>query len=128
MPSLVLKPGAISLAQLRRVAAGRDEVGLAEGWRGAVEQSLAAVRSRLAAGEALYGINTGFGKLAKTRISDGELATLQLYLVRSHAAGVGAPLADSTVRLVLVLKAASLADRKSTRQKSSKIHLYRMTS
>ncbi len=67
------------------------------------------VRARLAAGESLYGINTGFGKLAKTRISDDELATLQLYLMRSHAAGVGAPLADSTVRLILVLKAASLA-------------------
>ena len=63
----------------------------------------------LPAGESLYGINTGFGKLAKTRISDDELATLQLYLMRSHAAGVGAPLADSTVRLILVLKAASLA-------------------
>jgi histidine ammonia-lyase len=67
------------------------------------------VRTRLAGGESLYGINTGFGKLAKTRISDDELATLQLYLIRSHAAGVGAPLADSTVRLILVLKAASLA-------------------
>ena len=67
------------------------------------------MRARLAAGESLYGINTGFGKLAKTRISDDELATLQLYLMRSHAAGVGDPLADSTVRLILVLKAASLA-------------------
>ena len=76
---------------------------------GPVEAALAAVRARLAAGESLYGINTGFGKLAKTRISDDELATLQLYLMRSHAAGVGAPLADSTVRLVMVLKAASLA-------------------
>ncbi|MGH8251288.1 MAG: histidine ammonia-lyase [Steroidobacteraceae bacterium] len=109
MPSLNLKPGAISLAQLRRAAAGRDDVALAAGWRDPVEQSLAAVRTRLAVGESLYGINTGFGKLAKTRISDDELATLQLYLVRSHAAGVGSPLADSTVRLTLVLKAASLA-------------------
>jgi histidine ammonia-lyase len=70
---------------------------------------LAAVGKRLAAGEALYGINTGFGKLAKTRISADELAKLQLYIVRSHAAGVGAPLADATVRLVMTLKAASLA-------------------
>jgi histidine ammonia-lyase len=84
-------------------------VALADGWRKGVEQSLAAVGKRLAAGEALYGINTGFGKLAKTRVSDDELAKLQLYLLRSHAAGVGTPLSDSTVRLVLVLKAASLA-------------------
>jgi histidine ammonia-lyase len=106
---LTLKPGAISLEELRRVAHGGDTIALADGWRGPVEASLAAVRKRLAGGESLYGINTGFGKLAKTRISDDELATLQLNLLRSHAAGVGAPLADSTVRLILVLKAASLA-------------------
>jgi histidine ammonia-lyase len=109
MGSLTLRPGNISLAELRRVARGNDPISLAEGWRKGVDQSLAALTKRLAAGEALYGINTGFGKLAKTRISTDELATLQLYLVRSHAAGVGSPLADSTVRLILVLKAASLA-------------------
>jgi histidine ammonia-lyase len=109
MATLNLKPGGISLAEMRRVVRGGDAIALAEGWRGPVEASLAAVRARLAAGESLYGINTGFGKLAKTRISDGELAKLQLYLMRSHAAGVGAPLADPVVRLILVLKAASLA-------------------
>jgi histidine ammonia-lyase len=109
MAALTLKPGSITLAELRRLARGNDQVALVEGWRRGVDQSLAAIGKRLAAGEALYGINTGFGKLAKTRISTDELATLQLYLVRSHAAGVGGPLADSTVRLVLVLKAASLA-------------------
>ncbi|MGH8204190.1 MAG: aromatic amino acid lyase, partial [Steroidobacteraceae bacterium] len=109
MAELTLKPGGISLAELRRIARDGGSIALAKGWRGPVEAALAAVRARLAAGESLYGINTGFGKLAKTRISDGELATLQLYLMRSHAAGVGEPLADSTVRLILVLKAASLA-------------------
>jgi histidine ammonia-lyase len=109
MAALTLKPGAISLAELRRIARGTDRVALADGWRGPVEASLAAVAKRLAAGEALYGINTGFGKLAKTRVPEDALATLQLYIVRSHAAGVGEPLADSTVRLTLVLKAASLA-------------------
>ncbi|MEX1994448.1 MAG: histidine ammonia-lyase [Steroidobacteraceae bacterium] len=109
MSTLTLLPGAISLAELRRIARGGIAMALADGWRAGVEQSLAAVARRLASGEALYGINTGFGKLAKTRISDDELAKLQLYIVRSHAAGVGTPLADSTVRLILVLKAASLA-------------------
>ncbi|HEU0224107.1 MAG TPA: histidine ammonia-lyase [Steroidobacteraceae bacterium] len=109
MAALTLKPGAISLAQLRRVARGGDPVALADGWRGPVEASLAAVAKRLADGEALYGINTGFGKLARTLVPEDALATLQLYIVRSHAAGVGEPLADSTVRLILVLKAASLA-------------------
>ena len=70
MATLTLKPG----GDLARGAAGasraaRDAVALAEGWRGPVEAALAAVRARLAAGESLYGINTGFGKLAKTRIS-----------------------------------------------------------
>jgi len=109
MAQFALKPGAISLAEMRGIARGTDAVALTDGWRGPVEAALAAVRTRLAGGESLYGINTGFGKLAKTRISDDELATLQLYLIRSHAAGVGAPLADSTVRLILVLKATSLA-------------------
>jgi len=109
MGKLTLKPGAIAPADLRRIARSTDTVALADGWREPVERSLAAVKKRLAGGESLYGINTGFGKLAKTRISDEDLAKLQLYLVRSHAAGVGAPLPDSAVRLVLVLKAASLA-------------------
>ena len=109
MAPLALKPGSMTLAELRRVARGGDAVALADGWRGGVELSLAALGRRLAAGEALYGINTGFGRLAKTRISTGELATLQLNLLRSHAAGVGTPLGDSTVRLVMALKAASLA-------------------
>jgi histidine ammonia-lyase len=109
MAEVTLKPGAISLGQMRDISRGTAGVALAGGWRGPVEAALAAVRARLAGGESLYGINTGFGKLAKTRISDDELATLQLYLMRSHAAGVGEPLAESTVRLILVLKAASLA-------------------
>ena len=109
MGTLTLKPGAMTLPDLRRLARGNDSVALAEGWHKGVEQSLAAVGKRLAAGKALYGINTGFGKLAKTRISTDELARLQLNIVRSHAAGVGTPLADSTVRLVMALKAASLA-------------------
>jgi len=78
MARLTLKPGAISLAELRRISRGNDGIGLAEGWRGPVEAALAAVAKRLAGGESLYGINTGFGKLAKTRISDDELATLQI--------------------------------------------------
>ena len=109
MTTLTLRPGQMPLAELRRLTRGSDAVALAEGWRKGVDQSLAAVGRRLAAGEALYGINTGFGKLAKTQISADDLAKLQLYIVRSHAAGVGTPLADATVRLVLLLKAASLA-------------------
>jgi len=59
--------------------------------------------------EAVYGVNTGFGKLANTRIAKSDLAILQLKLLRSHAVGVGQPLAENIVRLILLLKAASLA-------------------
>ena len=64
---------------------------------------------RRRAGETVYGINTGFGRLAKTRIDEGDLAALQRNLVLSHATGVGPPLEDAVVRLVLVLKALGLA-------------------
>jgi histidine ammonia-lyase len=61
-------------------------------------------------GDAVYGVNTGFGKLANQRIAQDDLETLlQLNLLRSHAVGVGEPMPERVVRLVLLLKAASLA-------------------
>ncbi|MBA4177473.1 MAG: histidine ammonia-lyase [Leptothrix sp. (in: Bacteria)] len=70
----------------------------------------AAVVRRAAEGEAaVYGVNTGFGKLASTRISEADLATLQLNLIRSHCVGVGEPMAAPVLRLMLATKAASLA-------------------
>jgi histidine ammonia-lyase len=62
----------------------------------------------LASGQLVYGLNTGFGKLASTRIPDSDHAQLQLNLLRSHAVGVGEPMTDAVVRLMLLLKAASL--------------------
>ncbi len=67
------------------------------------------VESALASGRAIYGVNTGFGRLAQTRIPPDELKRLQRNLVLSHAAGVGEPLPDTVVRLTLALKIASLA-------------------
>ncbi|BBK30013.1 histidine ammonia-lyase [Stella humosa] len=77
--------------------------------RGAVEAGAATVAAIVGRGAPVYGVNTGFGKLAHARIEAEDLATLQRNLVLSHAVGLGAPLADSTVRLVLALKLASLA-------------------
>ncbi len=57
----------------------------------------------------VYGVNTGFGKLASTRIAQSDLAVLQLKLLRSHAVGVGEPLSERVVGLILLLKAMSLA-------------------
>ena len=60
-------------------------------------------------GDAVYGVNTGFGKLANQRIAQADLETLQLNLLRSHAVGVGEPMSEPVVRLILLMKAASLA-------------------
>jgi histidine ammonia-lyase len=75
----------------------------------AVDASAAAVDGIVAAGAPAYGINTGFGKLASKQIPADQLARLQANLIRSHAVGVGPRLDDAVVRLILALKAASLA-------------------
>ncbi|MBL8551568.1 MAG: histidine ammonia-lyase [Hyphomonadaceae bacterium] len=74
-----------------------------------IDASADAVARVLKAGRPVYGVNTGFGLLANTHIEDSKLAELQRNLVLSHAAGVGADLADDVVRLTLALKAISLA-------------------
>ncbi len=109
MSTLVLHPGALTLADCRRLAAPGLTLSLSPGAWPAIEASAAAVGAVVARGAPAYGINTGFGKLAKTHIPDSQLEQLQLNLVRSHAVGTGALLDDATVRLMLALKAASLA-------------------
>ena len=75
----------------------------------AVGRSAAAVERIVARGEPVYGINTGFGKLANVRIERADLAKLQRNIVLSHAAGVGEPAPVATTRLMMALKLASLA-------------------
>src|SRR3546814_10140878 len=75
----------------------------------AIAASAAAVARILGRHEPVYGINTGFGKLASVRIGDDELEMLQRNIVLSHAAGVGDPMPLPVVRLMLALKLASLA-------------------
>jgi len=104
----MITPGAATLHDLRAIMSGAKLV-LHESWRATTEKSVAALRKRLSGGEALYGVNTGFGKLASTRIPAEKLAQLQLNLIRSHAAGTGAFLPAPVVRLILALKAMSLA-------------------
>ena len=74
-----------------------------------MKASRCVVEAVVARGETAYGINTGFGKLAEMRIPHEELAALQRNLVRSHAAGVGEPLAEAEVRAMLLLRANVLA-------------------
>jgi histidine ammonia-lyase len=106
----VLCPGEITIAQLRRLCgAERVQVELDPACRGNIRASAQLV-AKAAQGDApVYGVNTGFGKLATQRIARDDLALLQLKLLRSHSVGVGDPLAEPVVRLVMILKAASLA-------------------
>jgi histidine ammonia-lyase len=105
--AIVLDPPKVTLAEWRRVWGGENAV-LAPHCGPAIEASAATVERLIADGAAIYGVNTGFGKLASVRIEAADLARLQINLVRSHAAGVGEPVAAPIVRLMLVLKLASL--------------------
>src|SRR5256714_8569346 len=104
-----ISPGQLDNGILERAAAGGDRFVLDDAARGGIAASVRAVRELVSRHEAVYGINTGFGKLAQTRIADDQLVQLQKNLVLSHSAGVGAPLSAPVVRLMLLLKAASLA-------------------
>lgn len=102
-----LTPGKVTLAELARVLGG-ESVELDPACRNAVAAS-AEVVARAAAGDVpVYGVNTGFGKLATVRIPPEDTATLQRNLILSHSAGTGAPLADDVVRLTMALKLVSL--------------------
>ncbi|HUG26341.1 histidine ammonia-lyase, partial [Piscinibacter sp.] len=104
-----IAPGRLDRAVLQQAAAGGGRFALASSARAGIEASVRAVRELVSRHDAVYGINTGFGKLAQTRIADDQLAQLQKNLVLSHSAGIGRPLEPPVVRLMLLLKAASLA-------------------
>ena len=105
---ITLRPGAVSLADWQAIYRGAD-VHLDPASAPIVAASAAAVSAILERGEPVYGINTGFGKLASVRIASGDLAQLQRNIVLSHAAGVGEPAPAPVVRLMMALKLASLA-------------------
>src|SRR3546814_13000335 len=105
MAYLRIVPGALTLAHLRRLYRTRPALELDPASRAAIADSAATVARVIASGEVVYGVNTGFGKLAQTTIPTDRLAELQRELVRSHCAGVGDPPADHVVFLVLALTA-----------------------
>ena len=106
---VTLRPGRLTLALLRQIYEAPVRLVIEPQVWPRVAASAATV-ARLAQGdEAVYGVNTGFGILARQRISRGDLAELQRRLVLSHAVGTGPLLPDPVVRLVLALKIASLA-------------------
>ncbi|MBN3808683.1 histidine ammonia-lyase [Paraburkholderia sp. Ac-20347] len=107
--ALHITPGTLTLATLRSVHQGPVRLTLDEGASAAINRSVACVEQIIAEDRTAYGINTGFGLLAQTRIARDDLENLQRSLVLSHAAGVGAALDDALVRLIMVLKINSLA-------------------
>ena len=105
---ITLIPGEVTFDQWRAVHGGAP-ARLDPASAPLVAASAAAVERILARGAPVYGINTGFGKLASVRIADDELALLQRNIVLSHAAGTGDPSPVPVVRLMMALKLASLA-------------------
>ncbi len=108
MSTITLVPGAVSPAEWRSVYRGATPR-LDPASAPIIAESAAAVARILAKGQPVYGINTGFGKLASVRIGDEDLATLQRNIVLSHAAGTGAASPVPVIRLMMALKLASLA-------------------
>ncbi|MFT5134357.1 MAG: histidine ammonia-lyase, partial [Gammaproteobacteria bacterium] len=106
---LRLIPGEITLAELRRAYFEKIEVQLDDLAWAKINKGSEAVAAMVAKGDAVYGINTGFGLLAQTRIPDAQLAQLQRNLVVSHSAGVGDDLGEQVVRLIMILKINSLS-------------------
>ncbi len=109
MNRLELIPGRLGLAELRQAHQAPLHLSLEASAAAAIDASVACVQQVLAEGRSVYGINTGFGRLAQTRIARADLQSLQRSLLLSHAAGVGPPLDDDLVRLILLLKINGLA-------------------
>ena len=106
--TVMIRPGKASLADWRAIWRG-EALAVDPSSHAAVAASAAAVERILARGEPVYGINTGFGKLAGVRIKPADLAELQRNIVLSHAAGVGETASVPTTRLMMALKLGSLA-------------------
>ena len=107
--AFVLTPGTLTLKDLRALLDAPRPVALDPASYHAIDRSAAVVQAVIDRGETAYGINTGFGALARTHISDDQLTELQRRLVLSHAAGTGDPLPDTIVRAILILKINGLA-------------------
>ncbi len=106
---LVLKPGLMTLEQLKLIHGHQQFIALPDSCRPDIHKSQALVEAYANGDAPVYGVNTGFGKLANQRINKEQLHTLQLNLIRSHSVGVGEPLSAPIIRLMMATKAASLA-------------------
>jgi histidine ammonia-lyase len=103
----MLTPGAVTLAELEAVWRG-GPAALDPGARAGIEAAAARVAAAVAAGAPVYGVNTGFGKLASVTIPAADTARLQRNLILSHCSGVGEPTPAAVVRLMMALKLVAL--------------------
>ncbi|HEX9801062.1 MAG TPA: histidine ammonia-lyase [Thermoanaerobaculia bacterium] len=109
LPPLALDGRSLDLERFGEVVLAGRRAALAADARERIRAARGVIERAAAGGAAVYGVNTGFGNLADVRIPAGDLETLQLRLVLSHAAGVGEPLAEEAVRGMLLLRANTLA-------------------
>jgi histidine ammonia-lyase len=105
MPTITLDGHSLSIADVVAVARGVAPVAIAPQALAGVGASRRTVESAVARGDTIYGVNTGFGKLAHVRIKPDQARELQLNLIRSHASGVGEPLPVDAVRAMMLLRA-----------------------
>ncbi|MEM1039389.1 MAG: histidine ammonia-lyase [Pseudomonadota bacterium] len=106
--AITLIPGETTLDQLRRVVSEGLSASLDDSAKAGVDRAFEQVARAASGDEAVYGVNTGFGKLAHVRIAPADVATLQRNLILSHCCGVGEPLEIATTRLMMTLKLLSL--------------------
>src|SRR5436309_12296747 len=104
-PSVTLDGHSLSIADVVAVARGVAPVTIAPQALASVAASRRAVETAVGRGDTIYGVNTGFGKLAHVRIKPDQARDLQLNLIRSHASGVGEPLPVDAVRAMMLLRA-----------------------
>lgn len=108
MPELILTPGQVTLPELERIWREGLAVRLAESAHAGIVNSAAKIEAAATGDAPVYGVNTGFGKLASIKIKAEDTATLQRNLILSHCCGVGANVEQDTVRLIMALKLLSL--------------------
>lgn len=108
MTEIEITPGDITLDQWREIYVGATPV-LAQGTIEKVQAGADAIQRIVYRGQPVYGVNTGFGKLASVRIENDDLATLQRNIVLSHAAGTGDPVPVDIVRSMMALKLANIS-------------------
>ncbi|MGE0210638.1 MAG: histidine ammonia-lyase [Parvibaculaceae bacterium] len=109
MTTVTIGAADLELDDVRAALSGPLDISLTREAQATVRKGSDAIARLLASGEPIYGVNTGFGKLASRRIGESDLGRLQVNLVRSHAAGTGEAMPADVVRLMMLLKIRSLA-------------------